>query len=340
MKKIVLVFLTVLCGIANAQTNYVLNFNGTSNYVDLGISAGSNIRSIEFWFKPGLNINPSISVTGYSFIERNNATQFNEYGFYIRGTDWPGGRGNLYFFMRDNGTLHEISSDSSSWASGTWYHVCGTIDATSGMKLYINGVLQTAADLTGTVAIPSSGEITTIGTWGDAFIRYYDGQMDELRFWNRTLSLSEIQSKMCYWLIPANETGLVGYWKMNEGSGPTIFDATVNSNNGAIIGATFVQDTNCFNGFMSINQIINQINISIYPNPFASEISVSLLKQNSKDATFIIKNILGQTVFINQENNLSYDYTKKLDLSFLSRGFYLLDVNIGGERAVKKIMKE
>jgi len=339
--KIKLFFiLTVFCGITNAQTNYVLNFNGTSNYVDFGTSVGSNIRSIEFWFKPGLNINPSITATGYSFIQRNDATQFNEYGFYIRGTDWPGGRGYLYFFMRDKGTLHEISSDSSSWTSGTWYHVCGTIDAASGMKLYINGVLQTASDLTGTIAIPSSGEITTMGTWGDALVRYFDGQIDELRFWNRALLESEIQAKMCYWLTPANETGLVGYWKMNEGSGSTIFDATVNSNNGTITGATFVQDTICFSGYLGINKIINQINISIYPDPFTSEISISLLKQNSKQATFIIQNFLSQTVFIDQENNLSNDYTKTIDLSFLSKGIYLLDINIDGERTVRKIVKE
>ena len=78
----------------------------------------------------------------------------------------------------------------------------------------------------------------------------------------------------------------------------------------------------------------------VYPNPFISKISISLPKQNLKQATFTVKNILGQTVFTEQENNLSRSYTKTIDLSFLSKGIYLLDVIIDGERTVRKIVKE
>ena len=80
--------------------------------------------------------------------------------------------------------------------------------------------------------------------------------------------------------------------------------------------------------------------ISIYPNPFTSEISITFTKQNINQATFTIKNILGQTVLTEQENNPSSPYTKTIDLSFLSKGVYLLDVNACGERMVRKILKE
>jgi hypothetical protein len=78
----------------------------------------------------------------------------------------------------------------------------------------------------------------------------------------------------------------------------------------------------------------------IYPNPFASNISIKYEKENIKQASIAIKNILGQTVFKKQENNFSNSYTKTFDLSFLSKGIYLLDVTVDGERAVKKIVKE
>jgi hypothetical protein len=59
MKKIkILVSITFfLSGLrVNAQTDYALNFNGTSDYVDMGSSAAGNIRTVECWFKPTSNI--------------------------------------------------------------------------------------------------------------------------------------------------------------------------------------------------------------------------------------------------------------------------------------------
>ncbi len=83
-----------------------------------------------------------------------------------------------------------------------------------------------------------------------------------------------------------------------------------------------------------------QPQLSVYPNPFTSEISITIQKQSIKQATFTIKNILGQTIFINEENNISSKYTKTINLSFISKGIYLLDIIIDGERTVKKILKE
>jgi hypothetical protein len=79
---------------------------------------------------------------------------------------------------------------------------------------------------------------------------------------------------------------------------------------------------------------------SIFPNPIADKVSITIQKQNFNQAVFTIENILGQIVFNEQENNLNSNYTKTIDLSFLSKGIYLLDVNIDRERTVKKIVKE
>ena len=89
----------------------------------------------------------------------------------------------------------------------------------------------------------------------------------------------------------------------------------------------------------AINENAEQENhISIYPNPFTSTITIQ--NQNFNQVKFTIHNIFGQSVFNEQENNLSSNYTKTIDLSFLSQGIYLIDIIIDGERTVKKIVKE
>ena len=294
MKTKIIIACILLCAIASAQTNYVLNFNGNSNYVNLGSNAGSSIRSIEFWFRPSVNITSSLGNTNV-LIGRNDATESREYGFYIQGSEYPpANRGKMTFYIADNGIYYYVTSDNNSWAAGTWYHVCGTIDAVSGMKIYINGAQQTDTDPY-TTAIPAASEITALGRWGDLAIRHFSGKMDEVRFWNRTLSQSEIQQKKCYWLNPANETGLTGYWKMNEGSGLTIVDTGSGGNNGTISGATFVQDSVCFSEPIGTNEIADEPQHSIFPNPFSGTATLKAGK-NLANATLTIYNSLGQQV--------------------------------------------
>jgi hypothetical protein len=94
---------------------------------------------------------------------------------------------------------------------------------------------------------------------------------------------------------------------------------------------------------VGINEITTDNLFLISPNPFTSEISITLQKQNLKQATVSIKNILGQTVF-KQERKAPLSTGEgsgvRLDLSFLSKGIYLVEVVMDGERTVKKIVKE
>src|SRR6185436_8155834 len=83
----------------------------------------------------------------------------------------------------------------------------------------------------------------------------------------------------------------------------------------------------------SIQNISSKTNFSVYPNPFTSQISISVKKD--KEEALIIRNTLGQVVYKTQERKLN-----SIDLSFLSKGIYLLDIIIDGERTMKKIVKD
>ncbi len=90
-----------------------------------------------------------------------------------------------------------------------------------------------------------------------------------------------------------------------------------------------------------IDAMVNgQSSILIYPNPFTNELSVVIQKQNIKQASFIITNVLGQQLYKKEETNLSNYYTKQLDLSKLASGVYFVEINVDGENTVKQVVKQ
>jgi hypothetical protein len=75
-----------------------------------------------------------------------------------------------------------------------------------------------------------SGSEFFIGKFkNDANFNYFNGQVCDVRLWNYTRSQSEIAGFRS-WTLNGNETGLVSYWKMGEGTGAVLNDATGNSN--------------------------------------------------------------------------------------------------------------
>lgn len=96
----------------------------------------------------------------------------------------------------------------------------------------------------------------------------------------------------------------------------------------------------CMDTVTGITELTDQPQISVSPNPFATDISISIQKENLHQATFTITNFIGQAIYHGEETNLANSYTKMLDLSYLPNGMYLLEVIIDGQRTVKQIIKQ
>lgn len=245
MKKILICFFVgMLLNAWSQGSGNVLTFNGTTNYIDLGPQVAGGTRTLEFWFKPATAINGSIpDVKSLIMRDFNNGSGLNtnEYGFYIPPSSWSQIPGALCFYRRVGSTLYAIQSNNTTWQANVWYHVAGVIDPVSGMKLYINGVLQTATDPS-TQAIQaqtgSATDMTAVGTWGywGAFSgnRFFDGDIDEIRFWDYARSQTQIREKMCSKLT-GNEPGLNGYYRFDNSTGTSLSDATANAFNGSLI---------------------------------------------------------------------------------------------------------
>jgi hypothetical protein len=68
------------------------------------------------------------------------------------------------------------------------------------------------------------------------FTSHYKGFIMDVRLWNVTRTQTQLQNSMNSQLT-GNETGLVGYWKLNDGSGQSINDYSPVNNDG-VLGTT------------------------------------------------------------------------------------------------------
>lgn len=144
---------------------------------------------------------------------------------------------------------------------GSWVHLAGVYDG-SVWRLYRNGVL--AAVSTPTLGAQPVASGWAIGARGPATERFFGGDMGEVRIWKVARSQAEIQANL-WRRLRGDESGLAGYWPLDEGSGGVATDRGPAHTNGAITGATWQSVTQpslpptstalAFNGSTSFVQI-------------------------------------------------------------------------------------
>lgn len=93
------------------------------------------------------------------------------------------------------------------------------------------------------------------------------------------------------------------------------------------------------NGVAGLNESFSGFRITVAPNPFTSTVSVVIHQQTSSGITYTIRNIIGQIVF-KEEENKRVSSTKTLDLGFLPKGVYLLEVTVDENKVVQRMVKD
>lgn len=202
---------------SNIGTNNALNFVKTSSqYVTVPHSASINLGAtftMEAWVNYS-GVNSTILDKGnYSHLWSLNANgNANKMGFYSLNTGtW------IY--------------STNSIPENTWTHVAITLSAGT-LTFYIDGVASGSAAVT----FSQDNQPMNIGRQQPTFCacNHFNGKMDELRLWNIARTPTEILANMLS-TMPTNSTGLVAYYKFDEGTGTTTADASGNGNNGTLI---------------------------------------------------------------------------------------------------------
>ena len=220
--SIITIMILLTC-ITTAQ-NYSLSFDGSDDYVSVpsnSVYTVSDNYTIETWINSSSDGLQSLIQGWYGF------------GFQIYLTN-----GTIHFVLREPSGNGVGFSSTTQIADGNWHHIAAVLNEDN-VSVFVDGALETEGTFNNTVTGNGSDNLSFgHSPWAS---EYYSGLLDEIRIWNTTRTQSEIQNNMSTELL-GNETGLVGYWNFNDGTGSTLTDQTSNGNDGTISGATWSTD--------------------------------------------------------------------------------------------------
>lgn len=192
----------------------------------VGDSLKSDSFGFSFWLKPvdmkpGDNViakeiplvsGPDFARLGWQvFLGADNGSGMAPLGFVVRGAD----RNNGDFFGQAwSSVLLPVSR-----ASGTWFHVAGGYDATTGkLVLTVNGVASAVIGRAGAVN-STSGTLSVGGVRNgeDMVASAAQASLDDLRIYRGILSAEEIEAQMA---TPDPSARLLAHWPLDESSPP------------------------------------------------------------------------------------------------------------------------
>ncbi len=167
-----------------------VSFDGVNDYVDVGsLNMSGNAMTLAAWFRVAdLDNCPNRDCRIIS-----DATGTAEQDHYVMiSTIASGAQTRLRFRIKTNGTTTTLISGSGNVPENQWVHVAAVYDGAA-MQLYMDGVKVGSKTKTGSIT-PSGAIACWIGgNPPDATVRPWDGQIDDVRIYNRALSAQEVQ---------------------------------------------------------------------------------------------------------------------------------------------------
>ena len=191
------------------EQNGALEFDGLDDFVDLGNAPELHFTTAvtaEAWIRPD-SVQKEIPIVAKANARgRQNAIELQV-------------KDGLVRFRISDGKA-ECCGDQGWWPvagktpiePGLWHHVAGTYDGKQ-VCVYVDGVMQASSAFDKTIAdVPFAANLGM-----DSIVqpKYFRGQIDELRLWDRARSQVELYATMNTTLC-GHEPGLVGYWTFDE----------------------------------------------------------------------------------------------------------------------------
>ncbi len=227
------VVMTWLAGasIAVAATDPAPTFTGDASYITLGTPAALQTPT-----------GSPLTIEGWMYVDEFSGTN-------MLFSKFSGGTHTYMFGVRTSGTLLSANTGfgvnaGRVWRDATlpsamdtnrWYHVAFSLSGTT-MSYYLDGVLVGTAPY-------YYGNFTahTIRLGGYTDTTGIKGRKRDVRLWKHARTEADIRAYMNRRLT-GQETGLLGYWPLDEGAGDAIFDAAPGSSNGVLTNGDWIAD--------------------------------------------------------------------------------------------------
>lgn len=205
-----------------------LNFDGVNGLVSLGTSGP--IAQSATAFTAACRFRRTKSTGIVAMIGDGTNTAQNHWNFQIQGPN----RRLLTTVITTNGAKALVGANNIPMF--TWCHATLVYDGAN-ITWYYNGDFDNTTTHTGTVLASTDGVYIATGSApiGGA-LRYFEGQICDVKYWTRALSASEAFDLAKLGRNDASiRTGLAGEWLLNDRSGTTALD-TAGTNHGTISG--------------------------------------------------------------------------------------------------------
>lgn len=255
-----------------------LEFNGSDSRVRCNNDSTVSLTgcfTVEAWVKPA----------GYGESEVGrifDKMMISQYAC-ASGSGVPEDSCYVLMMFHTSGVISKVCTPGNSVRMNTWQHLAFSYnDTTNEVRLYIDGSEQPVS-----VGTPPNGPV--LGNGNREIVignirngaQGFQGCIDELRLWNCIRTPDEISD----WKqknLPAEQAGLAGYWKMNEGMGDTAADRSGCMHHGPLNGAKWAQGVDMTP--IGINDPSSKGGspekpLSVSPNPANGNFTITCLAQ-------------------------------------------------------------
>ena len=198
-----------------------LNFDGIDDYVNLGNinTDGLAAITIEAWINHFDNGDDRI-------VCKSTSTSRADHIFSLAVAN------NI---IRTRVNNNDLEFDGITTLSmNTWHHVAFVYDGST-IEIYLNGVLE-ASHAAPYGNLNASSQDVMIANVNATHARYFFGNIDDVRIWNKARTETEIRTNMCQ-SVSSSNPDLIGYWRLNSDSGTIAVDET-GTNNGTLTNMT------------------------------------------------------------------------------------------------------
>ncbi len=281
------------------DTSSALWFDGVSGVVSCADSPAAELTgplTIEAWINPydwggfpigGFGFGQILEKGGVSLLLTGTHPARNDHGLYLE-------------LVHGDATVSGACSPAGSITLDEWQHVAVTYDGASDVRMWIDGAEQTVTHTVAPTGNLGANGAVTIGNIAGLLNRTFEGSIDEVRLWNIARSDGEIQGSMDA-ALSGSESGLVGYWKLDEGNGQTAADGSPGDADGTITDATWVQGA-IFHPTSVAENGDDDIwagvvpRLAAAPNPFARVTSIALTLPRPSDVRMTVHDLAGRVV--------------------------------------------